>query len=101
MLVEPAVHGGRVAPGGDDPVECAGGVQPTAVATANGTFDQLSYSNTTSRLLFGIGNDDRLYVSVGVIIPHDNLSLEVFAKGGVAKINGMKVYELKSAWGLA
>ena len=44
------------------------------------------------------GNDGRLYMPMGVIIPPDNLSLEVYAKGGGAKINALEVHELKSAW---
>jgi sucrose-6-phosphate hydrolase SacC (GH32 family) len=44
------------------------------------------------------GNDGRLYMPMGVIVPQDNLSLEVYAKGGSAKINALEVHELKSAW---
>ena len=44
------------------------------------------------------GNDGRLYIPMGVIVPQDNLSLEVCAKGGSAKISSLDVYELKSAW---
>ena len=44
------------------------------------------------------GNDGRLYMPMGVIVPQDNLSLEVFAKGGSAKIHSLQVHELKSAW---
>ena len=44
------------------------------------------------------GNDGRLYMPMGVIVPPDNLSLEVYAKGGSAKINSLEVHELKSAW---
>jgi hypothetical protein len=35
---------------------------------------------------------------VGAIVPSDNFSLEVYAKGGSAKINALEVHELKSAW---
>ncbi len=44
------------------------------------------------------GNEGRLSMPMGVIVPQDNLSLEVFAKGGAAKINSLQVHELKSAW---
>lgn len=44
------------------------------------------------------GNDGRLYMSVGVIVPPDNFSLELFAKGGTARIKSLKLYELKSGW---
>ncbi len=44
------------------------------------------------------GNDGRLYMPLGVIPAPDNLSLEVYAKGGSAKINSLEVHELKSAW---
>ncbi len=44
------------------------------------------------------GNDGRLYMPMGVIVPPDNLSLGVYAKGGSAKITALEVHELKSAW---
>lgn len=44
------------------------------------------------------GNDGRLYMPMGVIVPQDNLSLEIYAKGGTANINSLEVAELKSAW---
>jgi fructan beta-fructosidase len=44
------------------------------------------------------GDHGRLYMPMGVIVPPDNLSLEVFAKGGSARIQALQVYELKSAW---
>jgi sucrose-6-phosphate hydrolase SacC (GH32 family) len=44
------------------------------------------------------GNDGRLYMPMGVIVPSDNLSLEIYSKGGSAKINALEVHELKSAW---
>ncbi len=44
------------------------------------------------------GNNGRLYMPVGVI-PSDQLhSLDVFTRGGVAKVTSLEVYELKSAW---
>jgi fructan beta-fructosidase len=44
------------------------------------------------------GGDGRLYMPMGVIVPPDNFSLEVYTKGGSAKINSLEVHELKSAW---
>ena len=44
------------------------------------------------------GNDGCLYMPIGLIVPQDNLSLGVYAKGGIAKINSLEVHELKSAW---
>ncbi len=44
------------------------------------------------------GNDGRLYMPMGVIVPADNLSLGLYAKGGSARINSLEVDELKSAW---
>jgi fructan beta-fructosidase len=44
------------------------------------------------------GNDGRIYMPVGVIPPEENRSLEVFARGGVAKLNLLEVCELRSAW---
>lgn len=46
------------------------------------------------------GNDGRLYMPVGIIVPLENRSLRVYAKGGSAKINSLEVHELKSAWKL-
>ena len=44
------------------------------------------------------GNDGLLYMPVGVIVPQENRSVEVYAKGGTAQINSLEVHELKSAW---
>ncbi|MBI2926398.1 MAG: GH32 C-terminal domain-containing protein [Verrucomicrobia bacterium] len=44
------------------------------------------------------GNDGRLYMPMGVILPPENRSLEIFARGGAAEIASLKVHELKSAW---
>jgi fructan beta-fructosidase len=46
------------------------------------------------------GDDGRLYMPMGVIVPSDNFSLEVYSKGGSGKINSLEVHELKSAWNL-
>ena len=44
------------------------------------------------------GNDGSLYMPMGVLIPHDNLSLEISALGGPARIESLAVYRLKSSW---
>ena len=44
------------------------------------------------------GNDGRLYMPMGVIVPQDNRSLEVYARGGAARINTMEIHQLESAW---
>ena len=44
------------------------------------------------------GNDGRLYMPMGVIVPSDNRALAVYAKGGTAKIHSLAVYRLRSAW---
>jgi fructan beta-fructosidase len=44
------------------------------------------------------GNDGRLYMPMGVLVPADNLSLEVYAKGGSGKVAALEVHELRSAW---
>ncbi|MDB6065136.1 MAG: sacC [Pedosphaera sp.] len=44
------------------------------------------------------GNDGRLYMPMGIVVPADNNSLRVYAKGGDVRINSLKVFELKSAW---
>jgi sucrose-6-phosphate hydrolase SacC (GH32 family) len=45
------------------------------------------------------GNDGQLYMTVGVLVPQDNFSLEIQSKDGSAKIESLEVHELKSAWG--
>ncbi len=44
------------------------------------------------------GNDGRVYMPMGIIVPADNLSLGVYARGGRARICSLVVDELKSAW---
>jgi sucrose-6-phosphate hydrolase SacC (GH32 family) len=44
------------------------------------------------------GNDGRLYMPMGVIIPENNHSLELYAKDGDASIVSMQVHELASSW---
>jgi len=44
------------------------------------------------------GNDGRVALSVGVLVPVDDRSLALSAKGGAAPVTTLTVYELKSAW---
>jgi len=44
------------------------------------------------------GNDGRLYMPMGVIVPGGNVSLELYARGGSARIAKLTVHELRSAW---
>jgi fructan beta-fructosidase len=43
-------------------------------------------------------NDGRVYMPIGGILPDDNRTLAVFAKGGAARLGSLEVYELRSAW---
>ena len=44
------------------------------------------------------GNDGRLYMPMGILLPEDNHSVEIYAKGGRDKIDSLEVHELKSSW---
>jgi sucrose-6-phosphate hydrolase SacC (GH32 family) len=44
------------------------------------------------------GNDGRVYLPIGVILPDDKPALEVFTKGAPLRVNTMDVFELKSIW---
>jgi fructan beta-fructosidase len=44
------------------------------------------------------GNQGRLYMPMGVIIPADNRTLELSVKGGNATVHSLEVHQLKSAW---
>jgi sucrose-6-phosphate hydrolase SacC (GH32 family) len=44
------------------------------------------------------GDDGRVYMAMGVIVPENDHSLEIFAKGGAARIRSLEVHELNSAW---
>jgi fructan beta-fructosidase len=44
------------------------------------------------------GNDGILYMPIGVLVPADNISLDVHAKGGDAHINSLEIFELKPVW---
>lgn len=44
------------------------------------------------------GNDGLLYMPMGVIVPPDNRSLELFAKGEGSRVARLEVFDLGSAW---
>jgi len=44
------------------------------------------------------GNEGRVYMPMGVILPGENKTISISAKGGAAKIRSLNVYELRSAW---
>lgn len=44
------------------------------------------------------GNDGRLYMPMGVIPAPDNDTLEIYARGGAAKLQAAEVHKLASAW---
>jgi fructan beta-fructosidase len=67
-----------------------------ALRPVNGMIRLRLLVDRTSIDIFG--NDGRLYMPVGVIVPRENRSLEVYARGGSARINVLEVHELTSAW---
>ena len=44
------------------------------------------------------GNEGRLYMPMGVIMPEDNHALELRATGGTIRVAALRVYDLHSAW---
>jgi fructan beta-fructosidase len=50
----------------------------------------------TSVELFG--NDGRVYMPIGTILPDDNRTLELFSEDGSTGIDSLEIYELRSAW---
>jgi len=44
------------------------------------------------------GHDGQVYMPLGVILPDDNRSLEVFSRGGEARLVSLEVYPLRSIW---
>jgi sucrose-6-phosphate hydrolase SacC (GH32 family) len=43
------------------------------------------------------GNDGPLYMPIGVIVPQDNTSLDLYARGGEARIHSLDVFQLKAS----
>jgi len=76
--------------------ELSCGDKKAALRQARGKIRLRLMVDRTSVDIFG--NDGRLYMPMGIIVPEDNLSLEVYAKGGSGKIDSLQVHELKSAW---
>lgn len=62
----------------------------------NGKIQLRVFVDRTAVDIFG--NDGRLYMPMGIVVPADNRSLEISAKGGTAQIGSLTVYELQSAW---
>jgi sucrose-6-phosphate hydrolase SacC (GH32 family) len=44
------------------------------------------------------GNDGRLYMPMGVILPADIRNLELYVQGGTAKLLSLQTHELRSVW---
>jgi sucrose-6-phosphate hydrolase SacC (GH32 family) len=44
------------------------------------------------------GNEGRVALSVGVLLPAAERQVAVFARGGEAKVAALEVHELRSAW---
>ena len=44
------------------------------------------------------GNDGRLYMPMGMVVPQENPNLEIYARGGTAQIRSLTLHELGSAW---
>lgn len=44
------------------------------------------------------GNDGRLYMPMASRLSETNRSWDIYARGGLARINSLEVNELKSAW---
>ena len=53
-----------------------------------------------TRWIFYGGNGGRLYMPMGVLVPSDDRTLEVFARGGSAALHSLEVFRLKTAWPL-
>ncbi len=62
----------------------------------NGRIRLHVFVDRTSIDIFG--NDGRVYMPMGVIVPRGNKTLALTAEGGIATIRALKVYELESAW---
>jgi sucrose-6-phosphate hydrolase SacC (GH32 family) len=75
-------------------LSCSG--KKAALKLADGKIRLRLMVDRTSVDIFG--NDGRLYMPMGVIVPQDSVALQVYAKGGSAKINRLEVHELRSAW---
>jgi fructan beta-fructosidase len=72
------------------------GDKKAALKAGNGKIRLRLLVDRTSLDIFG--NDGRLYMPMGVLVPQDNRSLELYSQGGGARIESLRVSELESAW---
>jgi sucrose-6-phosphate hydrolase SacC (GH32 family) len=75
-------------------LSCAG--KKAVLPTIGGGIRLRLLVDRTSVDIFG--NDGRLYMPIGIIVPQDDRTLSVYAKGGTAQIRSLKVHRLQSAW---
>jgi len=62
----------------------------------NGRVSLIVFADRTGLDIFA--NNGLLYMPININLPGDQRSLSLSAKGGTAKISGLRVYELKSIW---
>jgi sucrose-6-phosphate hydrolase SacC (GH32 family) len=62
----------------------------------NGKLSLIIYADRTGLEIFA--NNGLLFMPVNINLPSGNKSISLTAKGGTAKVSGLNVYELKSAW---
>ncbi len=75
-------------------LSCAG--KAAALPVTAGKIQLRMLVDRTSIDIFG--NGGRLYMPMGVLVPADNTSLGLYAKGGEAQIVSLEIHELESAW---
>jgi sucrose-6-phosphate hydrolase SacC (GH32 family) len=75
-------------------ISCKG--KSTELKTVNGKIRLEILVDRTSIEVFG--NDGRVYMPIGTILPDDNRTLELFSKDGSTGIDLLELYELRSAW---
>jgi sucrose-6-phosphate hydrolase SacC (GH32 family) len=75
-------------------ISCKG--KSAELKTANGKIRLEILVDRTSIEIFG--NDGRVYMPIGTILPDDNRTLELFSKDGSTGIDSLEIYELCPAW---
>ena len=75
-------------------ISCKG--KSAELKTENGKIRLEILVDRTSIEIFG--NDGRVYMPIGTILPDDNRTLELFSKDGSTGIDSLEIYELYSAW---
>ena len=75
-------------------ISCKG--KSAELKTANGKIRLEILVDRTSIEIFG--NDGRVYMPIGTILPDDNRTLELFSKDGSTGIDSLEIHELCSAW---